>query len=59
MRIPGEDADAPDLGPAWVMFRSRDAAIVQPARPDIAPAGEVLRQAEVRRAAAIAEAENA
>jgi hypothetical protein len=59
MRRPGEEADAADLGPAWTMFPSRDGAIVQPARSGILPASEVLREAEVRREAAIPEAENA
>jgi hypothetical protein len=59
MRMPGEDADAPHLGPAWTMFSGRDGAIVQLARPGITPASEVIRQAEDRRVAAIPEAENA
>ncbi|HVB41075.1 MAG TPA: hypothetical protein VNF47_00035, partial [Streptosporangiaceae bacterium] len=58
-RIPSEDTEVPDLGPAWRLFPSREhGAIVQPARPDIVPASEVLHRAEARRTAAIPEAEN-
>jgi hypothetical protein len=59
-RIPSEDPEAPDLGPAWELFPIRErGAIVQPPVPDIAPASEILRQAQNRRAAVIPEAENA
>jgi hypothetical protein len=59
-RIPSEDTEAPDLGPAWTLFPGREHdAIVQPARPDIVPASEILRRAEARRMAAVPEAENA
>jgi hypothetical protein len=58
-RIPSEDIEAPDLGPAWKVFPSQErAAIVQPARPDIVPASEVLRRSGARRTAAVPEAEN-
>jgi hypothetical protein len=58
--IPSEDPEAPDLGPAWTLFPIRErSAIVQPPAPDIAPASEILRQAQDRRAAVIPEAENA
>jgi hypothetical protein len=60
MRIPIEDSETPDLGPAWTtLLRPDRDAIVQPARPRIVPASEVLRQAEARRTAAVPEAENA
>jgi hypothetical protein len=59
-RIPDEDAEAPDLGPAWKIFPTREhAAIVQPGRPDIVPASEILSRAEAWRTAATPEAENA
>lgn len=58
-RIPSEDTEAPDLGPAWKAFPSRDRdAIVQPAHPEILPASETLRRAEARHAAPVREAEN-
>ncbi|HUY48350.1 MAG TPA: hypothetical protein VMV92_21910 [Streptosporangiaceae bacterium] len=52
-RVPSEDAEESDLGRAWTVLarRGRD-AIIQPARPDIVPASEILRQAEARQAAA-------
>jgi hypothetical protein len=60
MRIPSEDGEAPDLGPAWTtLLRPDRDVIVQPARPRIVPASEVLRQAKERHAAAVPEAENA
>jgi conjugative relaxase-like TrwC/TraI family protein len=59
MPIPIEDTEALDLGSARKLTsrRERD-AIVQPARPDIAPASEVLRRSEGRCMSAIPEAEN-
>jgi hypothetical protein len=59
IRIPSEDTEAPDLGPAWKVFPSRDRGpIVQPAQPGIIPATEI-RRADARTAAAVPEAENA
>jgi hypothetical protein len=59
-RIPSEDTEVNDLGLAWMLFSSRErGAIVQPARPDIVPASEILRRAKNSRPAVIPEAENA
>jgi hypothetical protein len=59
MRIPGEDTVAPDMGPAWTIFPSRDRdAIVQSARPDILPAIEIQRRADARFSTAAAEAQH-
>jgi hypothetical protein len=60
IRIPSEDIEAPDLGPAWKLFSGRERdAIMQPSRPDIVPASEVLRRSGTRYVMAVLEAENA
>jgi TrwC relaxase/AAA domain len=57
-RIPSEDNEEHDLGPAWMLFPVRDRdAIVQPARADIVPASAILQQAQSR-TATVPEAEN-
>lgn len=46
-RVPGEDHDAMDLGPAWDVLARRDRdAILQPPKPEITPASEVIRRAQ-------------
>jgi len=55
-RVPGEDHEAMDLGPAWSVLARRDrAAIIQPPRPDVVPASGILRHANERTAAFEAE----
>jgi hypothetical protein len=45
--VPSEEHDAPDLGPAWDVLARRDRdAILQPPKPEITPASEVLRRAQ-------------
>jgi hypothetical protein len=49
--VPAEDQDATDLGPAWGLQARRDReAILQPPKPQVAPAGEILRRAQERQA---------
>jgi hypothetical protein len=57
---PSENPDIPDLGPAWASFASqpRD-AIIQPARPAITSAREVLHRIGPRQREIFQEAENA
>jgi hypothetical protein len=50
-RVPDEDRDAPDLGAAWSVLARRDRdAIIQPPRPAVVPAAQVLRHAQERMA---------
>ncbi|MGI8448225.1 MAG: hypothetical protein ACR2MP_13795 [Streptosporangiaceae bacterium] len=45
-RIPDGDTDEADLGLSWSALTRRDrAAVIQPPRPEIIPASEILRQA--------------
>jgi hypothetical protein len=52
IREPAEEPDATDLGPAWNVQASRKRdAILQPPKPDVVPASEVLQQSQRRQAA--------
>lgn len=50
-REPAEEPDATDLGPAWNVQagRQRD-AILQPPKPDVVPASQILERAPARQA---------
>lgn len=51
MRIPADDQDAMDLGTAWsVLARREREAVIQPPRPQIAPASEIIKRAHERMA---------
>jgi hypothetical protein len=50
-RIPGDDHEGADLGRAWDVLARRDRdAIVQPPKPDVVPAREILQRAQERMA---------
>jgi hypothetical protein len=50
-RVPSEDHDATDLGPAWDVLARRDRdAILQPPKPEITPASGVIQRAQERAA---------
>jgi TrwC relaxase/AAA domain len=52
MRVPGEDHDLAPTETAWSTLAKREReAIVQPPKPEVKPAGEVLRQVHERVAA--------
>jgi hypothetical protein len=51
-RVPSEDPDEMGLGLAWdVLARRERDAILQPPRPQITPASEIVRRAQERAAA--------
>jgi hypothetical protein len=48
-RVPNEDHDGEDLGRAWDILARRDRdAIMQPPKPDVVPAREILQRARNR-----------
>jgi hypothetical protein len=48
-RVPSEDHEGADLGRAWdVLARGERDAIVQPPKPDVVPAREILQRAQER-----------
>jgi hypothetical protein len=48
-RVPSEDHDGEDLGRAWDVLARRDRdAILQPPKPDVVPAGEIMERARER-----------
>ena len=48
-RVPSEDHEGEDLGRAWDVLARRDRdAIVQPPKPDVVPAREILQRARDR-----------
>ena len=48
-RVPSEDHDGEDLGRAWDVLARRDRdAIVQPPKPDVVPAREIMQRARER-----------
>ena len=50
-RIPGDDHEGTDLGRAWdVLARRERDAIVQPPKPDVVPAREILQRTQERMA---------
>jgi hypothetical protein len=56
LRVPAEDYEAADLGPAWNVLARRDReAIIQPPRPHLVPARAVLSRSQDR--VAVMEAE--
>ncbi len=49
LRVPGEDEEEIDLGQAWSTVADRErAAIIQPPKPEIKPAGPVAELARER-----------
>jgi hypothetical protein len=50
-RVPGEDHEAADLGPAWkTLARPDRGAIIQPPKPEVVPAAGLLQQARQQQA---------